>query len=180
MKRLIIFFIIVLFAIPLSFASTELSLFGYNVGMSFRESLAIRPFDTYISGSNNKIIPGVSIGIVDKYKAGSIVISYSVSIMEGNVHAVNGKFHTSNFLRLVAALESKYGKGSKQESILQNKMGAKFKKETIEWQAGSAFLEITNTSNTTDTGTISLTSKKMLGKINKDAIKDQAEITDAI
>lgn len=83
---------------------------------------------------------------------------YTVNLRDEAVTAISVIVRAEDFGDLAAALQEKYGRpSSDKKGVVENRMGAKFGNESIEWRRGNQALEIKQRVGNIDTGMVHLT-----------------------
>jgi hypothetical protein len=158
-----------------------LNLKGLYIGLSLEEAKKVAPKLTDRC-STTRDLTGYSCYYSSKHHGGNETVANKpvlswMTIHDGqNVSGLYVTMDSGSFDHIVAALETKWGKpSSKDESMVSNRMGAKFDQVEVSWVKDGVKLRATKRGSKVDEMRITLVSEAALKKFNEDKAKSAAD-----
>lgn len=107
--------------------------------------------------------------------AGTPVKFLAVFVLSGKVTTLTASFDTSQYLQVKLALIEKYGTGEVTDSEIQNRMGASFDNQKVEWTGKDATMRLDKRSGKIDTGRFTIQAKASTEEFKRRMLKDSKD-----
>ena len=134
--------------------------------------------DEFLRGKSKGAYRGDEYTLFETIEVGSVKIDMLYQVYKDELHGLGMFFPSEDFSRVVEAYTEKLGKPDhRSEEILQNRMSAKFRNETVSWDctAGKFYLE--KHGDTITEGHGSITSEELKAVDRKKSLDEKSELS---
>jgi len=163
MRKFLMIFCSIFFSLSATAQQVPFELKGLRIGMPSAEAKALFPTSMCPPIGGAMVC---SVGTVSFGDATSARLSYV--LLDNNVIDIYISLNETEFNGVVDALKSKFGMPSREEnSIIQNRMGAKFENVTLSWTNGDISLTAERRNTSVDKSKVDMFSKSALVEWNR-------------
>jgi len=145
------------FADPEHIIHFDLSLGGYQLGMSYDEATLVRPFAIIEDLAPRPNIPEIKAGYVNQVYIDDIEFRFKVELVEDQVHKVIGRLAPADLDKLRQSLNQTLGQSEADAKVFTSSTGEEYHLYHDHWQFPDASLDLIGSELNTDYATLALT-----------------------
>jgi len=145
------------FADPEHIIQFDLSLGGYQLGMSYDEATLVRPFAFIEDLAPRPGIPEIKAGYVNQVYIDDIEFRFKVELVNDQVYKVIGRLAPADLDKLRQSLNLALGQSEADTRVVTTKTGEEYHLYHDRWQFPDASLDLIGSELNTDFATLALT-----------------------
>lgn len=135
----------------------QLSMGGYQLGMSYDEATLVRPFAFIEDLAPRRGIPEIKAGYVNQVYIEDIEFRFKVELVEEQVHKVIGRLAPKDLDKLRQALIRALGQSEADTKLMTSSAGEDYHLYHDRWQFPDASLDLIGSELNADFATLALT-----------------------
>lgn len=135
----------------------DLSLGGYQLGMSYQDAVMVRPFVSIgTHDSDGPILPDITWGVVDQVFVDGVEFRFKVEFIDDRAYKIIGRFPPSQLKELRERLVATLGEGESKTKVLNSETGIESLMVHELWSFPNSRIDLVGVETKTDFATLSL------------------------
>jgi hypothetical protein len=149
------------YAEPEDFVNYDLSLAGYQLGMTFDEAAEVRPFQYLQEGQGDPMSSLVADAFVDQVYIDDIETNLWLRFKDGKIHKIIVRFSPELIADMAGRFMDTLGRAEDRSRTLTNLHGVESRQTVYRWAFPNSRIHLVGVSSNSNYATIGLVSKSV-------------------